>query len=48
MKIKRLKIVDKLQFIKAISIIILMFIELIMLINKIQNYGVLWFFTTLR
>ena len=45
---KKYRIVDKLQFIKATSITILTIVELIMLINKIQAYGILWFFTTMR
>lgn len=48
MKRKIPKINDKLQFIKATSITVLIFIELLMLINKIQSCGILWFFTTLR
>ncbi|MCI8272871.1 MAG: hypothetical protein HFJ55_02170 [Clostridia bacterium] len=45
---KRLRIVDKLQFIKATSITVLVIIEFITLLNKIQSCGLLWFFTTLR
>ncbi len=45
---KKYRIVDKVQFIKATSITILTIVELIMLINKIQAYGILWFFTTMR
>mgnify|MGYP006957425930 FL=1 len=45
---KKYRIVDKVQFIEATSITILTIVELIMLINKIQAYGILWFFTTMR
>ena len=45
---KKHKIVNKVQFIKATSMTILTIVELIMLINKIQTYGILWFFTTMR
>ncbi len=45
---KRYKIVNKVQLIKATSITILIIVELIMLINKIQSCGILWFFTTMR
>lgn len=45
---KRYKIVDKVQFIKATSITVLTIVELIMLVNKIQGCGILWFFTTMR
>nr|DAG39822.1 MAG TPA: hypothetical protein [Caudoviricetes sp.] len=45
---KRYRIVNKVQFIKTTSITILTIIELIMLINKIQSCGILWFFTTMR
>ena len=45
---KKYRIFDKVQFIKATSITILTIVELIMLINKIQAYGILWFFTTMR
>lgn len=48
MKIRIPKINDKLQFVKATSITALMFIELIMFINKLQSCGITWFFTTLR
>lgn len=45
---KKYRIVDKVQFIKATSIMILMIIESVILISKIHNYGILWFFTTMR
>ncbi len=45
---KKYRIVNKVQFIKAVSITILVIIELLMLINKIQVYGILWFFTTMK
>ena len=45
---KKYKIVDKVQFIKATSITVLTIVELVMLVNKIQNGGILWFFTTMR
>ena len=45
---KKHRIVNKAQFIKATSITILTIVEMIMLINKIQAYGILWFFTTMR
>lgn len=45
---KRYRIVNKVQFIKATCITILTIVELIMLIKKIQSYGILWFFTTMR
>lgn len=47
MKMK-LRIVNKQQFIKATSVTILMLVEAVMLIHKIQSCGILWFFTTLR
>ena len=45
---KKYRIVDKVQFIKVTSIMILMIIESVILISKIHNYGILWFFTTMR
>lgn len=45
---KKHRIVNKAQFIKATSMTILMIVELVMLVHKIQTYGILWFFTTMR
>lgn len=45
---KKYRIVDKIQFIKATSITVLTIVELIMLMNKIQSCGILWFLTTIR
>jgi len=43
---KKLRIVNKLKFIEAISITALILIESTMLIHRINISGILWFFTT--